>query len=416
MSVPKSTDTSKPRLVEFAISERSTYCEVLTGKGRGAVAVVHLYGAQAEIILGLCFRPASDSKLRPQQIRYGLWTGVDCEKLASESVVVTPISDDSFEIHCHGGAAAIERILNDLESQGCTVMESPMKSLDSELLICEATDVLSRCTTARTAAIAMDQQRGSMLSWVRKLLRRFGEKDWLSMVRDEAARTLTFESVGKVLNHPFRVVLCGPPNVGKSSLLNRLVGYDRSITFDVAGTTRDILTASTVIDGWPIELIDTAGIRSKAGVIEQEGIDQAIQVANRADLLILVDEPKDQRDDSFHSRLRETLQDRTFRSVLRILNKFDQCETGNDSLLNTYDYCVSALCGDGMDALTSGIVSPLNQVQPPPGAAVPVTNRQSQLLRSIVKANEEEVQHQLLIRMIDETTPSNIKSSGRLEE
>ena len=119
-------------------------------------------------------------------------------------------------------------------------------------------------------------------------------------------------------------------NVGKSSLLNRIVGYDRSITFDLAGTTRDVLAASTVIDGWPVELLDTAGIRERAGAIEREGIDRAMQVAETADLLLLISEPKQsdqlfammkllQRDDSvsFHPNMRT------------VLNKCDEAENGD---------------------------------------------------------------------------------------
>ena len=95
------------------------------------------------------------------------------------------------------------------------------------------------------------------------------------------------------LAEPFRVVLTGPPNVGKSSLLNALVGFDRSITLDMAGTTRDVLHANTVIAGLPIQFSDTAGIRDHAAVetIEREGIRQAQLAAGNADLLLLVCEP-----------------------------------------------------------------------------------------------------------------------------
>ncbi|MGB1925154.1 MAG: GTPase [Rubripirellula sp.] len=403
MSVPKSQDARKPKSAQFPPKPDSASCTVLTGKGRGAVAVILLYGNQSREMLARCFQSATTSRLESGQIRYGLWGGNETDTLAAESVVVTPLSQDSFEIHCHGGSAAIERILSDLGRVGCDIVESDSGYPVSDLLIAEATEVLSRCTTARTAAIAMDQQRGCMLDWVQGALNHFGSDHWGSNVKEQASNMLDLAPIGRVLNEPYRVVLCGSPNVGKSSLLNRLVGYDRSIIFDVAGTTRDLLTASTVFDGWPVVLTDTAGIRSEAGRIEREGIDQAVLAANQADCLLIVHEPAVRQQDDLHERLTAMLNDQPSQSVVNVLNKSDQCEKHDLSMSTSYDYVVSALYGDGIDALISGVIAPLNELQPPSGAAVPVTSRQCQLLNEIKAAKQDAVRRQLLFRMMNET-------------
>jgi tRNA modification GTPase len=84
------------------------------------------------------------------------------------------------------------------------------------------------------------------------------------------------------------VVIAGPPNVGKSSLINALLGYQRAIVFDQPGTTRDVLTATTAIDGWPVELADTAGIREGDDAIETEGVARALAEIRAADLVVEV--------------------------------------------------------------------------------------------------------------------------------
>src|SRR5690606_38488713 len=111
----------------------------------------------------------------------------------------------------------------------------------------------------------------------------------LAQVAAEAADCLRFKSVGLHLDRPWRVVLAGPPNVGKSSLINAILGYRRSITLDQPGTTRDVLEAQTVIDGWPVRLSDTAGIRDAVECeIESAGIELAHGELQTADLVLWI--------------------------------------------------------------------------------------------------------------------------------
>ena len=363
--------------------EKSTSCMVLTGKGRGAVAVVGVRGSKATHCISKCFKAASNVPFEVGQVRFGHWRSGEVSDFATESVVVTPIADHEYEIHCHGGSAAVSRILDDLQDLGAMIITSPSDYFGRPLLIEEATRVLTGCTTTNTAAIALSQMRGAMLDWASESINMCvsGEKSHQA-IRSQAAKILESEPIGQAITYPFRVVLCGAPNVGKSSLLNSIVGYDRSITFDEAGTTRDVLHAETVIDGWPVKITDTAGIRDDAGTIEKAGIEKALTTIADAQMVIHVSDSLS--DDHFlkeHSKLRERVLDGV--TLKKLLNKSDQIRHDSTVELKEYDFVTSAIDGEGITDLMKGIVSPIASVMPKLGSPIPITDRQALLLQQI---------------------------------
>ncbi len=398
MSLPHHRHPSKTDPVTSSPISKTTRCVVLTGVGRSAVAVIAVEGHDAIRVVSTCFRGTSDLDLSSGQVRYGTWVGVGETNIAGESVVVTPLTDHEIEIHCHGGPAATQRIVADLQACG-VILVGPdrWQPGDRSRLIREAQAILAGCLTARTAAIAMDQLRGAMLNWASSRLEsvaRGGVSP--DTIRREAEAMLRLAPLGLRLTDPFRIVLIGPPNVGKSSLLNAIVGYDRSITFDGAGTTRDVLHAETVIDGWPVRLSDTAGIRESSEPIEQQGVVRARSAADQADLLLCVTEPAlvdSIRGEPF-ALFEPTVAQKT--PMIRLLNKADlrqdtagslnepRSDTeGRESDREGFDLFTSALTGEGIDALMNMISRQLGQVIPEPGAPVPITQRQFESLCEI---------------------------------
>ena len=365
----------------------------LTGPGRSAIAVLVLHGEGSERILQRCFDPANHVPFKRGQIRYGLWIGTrpdgtgnpptsnESAEQPAESVVVTPGKDHQFEIHCHGGPAAIARIEADLLACGAVPASDPDHGNrpDPSLLIHEAEMILAKCTTTRTAAIAMDQVRGALLEWARHW-RTSLTPDKLAVFRREQKALLSSAARTTRLAEPFRIVLTGPPNVGKSSLLNALVGFDRSITLDMAGTTRDVLHANTVIAGFPVRVSDTAGIRDHAAAetIEQEGMRKAQLAVAEADLLLLVCEPLVE---GGYSKLPAHPPETPH---LCILNKVDQKPESSqttDELTPPFDARTNALTGEGLAELMVTIGELLSQNLPEAGKPALLNERQLEIMK-----------------------------------
>ncbi|MEM6472575.1 MAG: GTPase, partial [Planctomycetota bacterium] len=257
------------------MSERTT-CEVLTGPGRAAIAVIRLAGPESRAILSECFRTASDQPIRPGQVRYGQWSGASqSDDAIGESVVLVPLAEDQYEVHCHGGVAAVDRIREDMTRHGAVEPLDDLGCAD-HWLIAEAEAVLVECTAKQPARVAMEQVRGALSAWRDQAVQQLKENpDNMHTVSRSASEILESAAIGTRLSIPFDVVLAGRPNVGKSSLINAMVGYDRSIATDLAGTTRDVLDAETVLAGWPVRLRDTAGLHLSDQEIEREGIERA---------------------------------------------------------------------------------------------------------------------------------------------
>jgi tRNA modification GTPase len=169
-------------------------------------------------------------------------------------------------------------------------------------------------------------------------------------------------------------VLAGRPNVGKSSLINALVGYSRSIVYAEPGTTRDVVTAETAFDGWPVRLADTAGLRDDADTIEREGIRLARDRLAEADLRILLfDTSRPPHDEDF--RLLSDWAD-----AIRVAHKCDLNSVWSERELPDGSLRVSSLTGEGVDALAEVLVRALIPEVPRAGTPIPITERQVSLI------------------------------------
>ena len=257
----------------------------LTASGRGAVAVIRANmtpPATAEY-LDSCFRAANG--IRPSQatigrILYGMWDG--------EDVVVVRVGDDDWEIHCHGGDAAVQRIsrqlMDDAPSSGSTVSECHENATEERLERAVLNQLL-KCRTSRTASLLLAQYTGGLRRFLTLLSAQEDPQTTAAMLNE----FLRWHSFAAHLTQPWRVAVIGQPNAGKSSLLNAIIGYERSIVFDQPGTTRDLVEAELILDGWPFVLVDTAGIRDRtSNDIEAIGVKSARKSVASCDVCLLV--------------------------------------------------------------------------------------------------------------------------------
>jgi tRNA modification GTPase len=344
---------------------------VLTPRGRGAVASILVRGPASlcdrqcdEQRLVFCAangRAFSDQPMR--RIVFGRWG------IPSEDVVLCRRSADEFEIHCHGGESAIQRILNDLGAAGCEILswQDTIRSRE-DVLQAEIVEALGRAPTQRTAAVLLDQHQGALRAGI-EAIRQQAQSGDFEPASSHLDRLLRWRRFGGHLTQPWSVVLGGRPNVGKSSLINALVGYTRSIVYDQPGTTRDIVTAETALAGWPVQLADTAGMRDQAGTLEAAGIERARTHFAKADCRVLVldvSQPPAPED-------RELLA--AWPDAIRVAHKSDLPDAWGTTLPDDFIH-VSSLTPSGLDDLAACIVERLVPVAPVIGEAIPFSARQ----------------------------------------
>lgn len=388
---------------------QTTVVAVLTPAGRGAVASVAVAGPLAARVVAECFAPAAPRAaealqrhaLPPNRIVFGRWTQSPAE---GEEVVVARRGERHIEIHCHGGQAVSRALLASLVERGCRHgdpypllhaadvppgdrREEKLFSDDfkpSERVLLEARQALAEATTERTAAILLDQWRGALAKEVAAVRRRMAGGE----MAEACGRLWTLLEAGELgmrLTRPFRVVLAGRPNVGKSSLVNAILGYTRAIVFQQPGTTRDVLTAHTAVEGWPIEISDTAGLRSGDDPLETVGIERARERIAAADLVVAVMDCSASPDEQ-HCEDEHELR-RIDGGALVVWNKCDLIDSGSDA--RAPGRLVSALTGAGLAPLLGEIARRLVPLPPPPGSPVPFTARQMELLRRAHAAARE---------------------------
>jgi tRNA modification GTPase len=230
---------------------------------------------------------------------------------------------------------------------------------------------LAEARTQRTAAILLDQYNGKLRKAFEQIETSLQAGD-AAGARELAESLLAHAATGLHLVHPWQVVVAGRPNVGKSSLINAIAGYQRAIVHDLPGTTRDIVGIQTALDGWAVEIFDTAGLRAASESIERAGIELAEAKIAAADLVVLV----------FDSSAPWTVADEdlfeSHPSALLVSNKSDlePVAGAHPVAMN-----VSAATGAGMNELCEQIAHRLVPIPPPAGAAVPFLEGHIERLR-----------------------------------
>ena len=355
-----------------------------TGTGRAAVATVSVRGSRAVELVMSRFQPAGrDVKsLRRDRIYFGTWTW----QTYVEELVVCRVDDDEVQIHCHGGRVAAAAILDSLDHAGARIVSSGewLQQFEPDRFVREALELLPRLNTAKTVAIALDQARHAMRIALETVGQHLACRDAGAAMKS-LQQTLGYGSLGTRLGTPFRVVLLGPPNSGKSSLINALVGFDRAIVHHQPGTTRDVVTTETAVDGWPVTLSDTAGLRTTNDPVEQAGIELATQSLHTADLVLLIEdlsaEPAKLAGEATSTNFAAAGDIRS----LRVGTKCDLEEHSHD-----VDVRTSSLKRTGIKLLCRRLIEELVPHPPTAGAAVPLSSWQVGQLRSLVRLLEQQ--------------------------
>ncbi len=302
--------------------QNDTIAAIATSPGEGGIAIVRISGARAGEFLRAAFRPAHKGEMKHGQMRYGTLTDPAGAPIDEVMAVFfrAPRSytrEDVAEIHLHGGTmcarAAMERLLS-LGARAAEPGEFTYRAfMNGRVDLSEAEAVMglidARSQAARRASIrqlrgGVSAPIGRMREELTGLLAKIEAatdfpdeidedvtakdvREGASRIRDELSRAADGRRA-RIVRDGASVVLCGRPNVGKSSLMNALLSADRAIVTDIPGTTRDVLTESFEIGGVRYQLSDTAGIRETADAIEKIGVTRARDALRDADCVLLV--------------------------------------------------------------------------------------------------------------------------------
>ncbi len=381
----------------------------LTPTMPAAIATLAVSGPQALSYVERFVR-LSGAGLTVGSMRYGLWE-VGLTRLAAENptaelgatlnqnptaergatleqVVLTRPAEDTVEVHCHGGAAVCQALLSDLVGAGCVAVPSEQwpSQLNCPLARAAQQDLL-QATTDRAAAVLLQQLNGALRKAIESVAQRSAsDAPAASASLEELLRWADF---GLHLSQPWKIVLAGPPNVGKSSLLNALAGTRQAIVHHEPGTTRDWIEWSSAIDGWPVMFTDTAGVRSASEPVERAGVERSLQRLREADLALLVVDAQSGWTHE-HSRLLELAPPR----CLIVVNKVDLAGTevsdlpmldGNGFLADHEKslgvVATSAIDGTGIANLLNEMARVLVPATPDEGAAIPFRIEQIECLR-----------------------------------
>jgi tRNA modification GTPase len=374
----------------------------LTPAGRGGVTTLLLTGSKAVDLFSLRFIPQSKMTHLSYLPAYPYFGKLRLDETDQfEEIVSRIIDSNNVEIHCHGGDMIFHVIAQSFASDGVQIkncIESTSTAISTDTSNNSQRELALRllpfAATKRTAQILIDQYHGAMenvSAEINKLsvsidmidhniaienndskvdckiqtdLLRNQYQNQLNELRNRIEEN---KLTGQHLVKPFRVVLTGETNVGKSSIFNAILGYNRTIISPVHGTTRDVIAAQTAIDGFPVTIYDTAGIRNNiSNEIENEGINRSIKQIEEADLVIYVIDLTTDLTTNRNKAMSEII---VSKNVLTCYNKSDLTTLTTDL---PDGICISAKTGAGISELIEKIARILIPKPPSPFEAVPL--------------------------------------------
>lgn len=355
-----------------------TIAAIATPSGNGGVGIIRISGPAAADIS----RQLAGLLPKPRYAQYCRFTEAGGGAIDSGLLLYFPgpasfTGEDVLELHGHGGRVVLDMLLRRVLALGARLAApgefSLQAYLNNKLDLAQAEAIADLITSSTEQAVRSAQQsmQGVFSRQVNELIDELielrvyieaaidfvdEEIDFLGdgmvaakigQLHGKIEKIHTTAQQGRLLHDGMTVVLAGKPNAGKSSLLNALAGHEAAIVTEIAGTTRDVLRERIQLDGMPLHIIDTAGLRDSDNIVEQEGIRRAHREIEKADkVLLLLDSSKPEEDVSVDHLAPNT-------AVTRIYNKIDL--TGKpagifESPLGTEIY-LSIKTGEGLDLL-----------------------------------------------------------------
>lgn len=299
-----------------------TICAISTSMGIGAISIVRVTGPEAINIVDSIFdhdlKNASSHTIHYGHIKYN-------EEVIDEVLVMlmrgpkTYTTEDTIEINCHGGINTTKKIMEVLLASGCRLAEpgefTKRAYLNGRINLLEAESVndliVAKTDAARTLAInnvdgKLSKQISTLRDKIAKILANIEVNidypeytdelqvtedlmhGYLNEIKEELDSLVNGSKNGRLIKNGVNIAIIGKPNVGKSSILNKLIKEDKAIVTSIAGTTRDTVEGSIILDGIQLNFIDTAGIRKTSDVVEQVGVLKSLKTIDEVDLVIVV--------------------------------------------------------------------------------------------------------------------------------